>query len=101
MKMADREIISAYHIVQAITEKQKKATEVSVETTVLTNPNTYHIHSHRFQTGLEGLREPVVVKKPQELQLRKQALYMLRACENESETEAEENKRGVRKCEER
>lgn len=45
---------------------------------------TYHVHSHRFQTRPEGLREPVVVKKPQELQLRKQTLYMLRVCKQVS-----------------
>lgn len=52
--------------------------KVSVETTGPTQASgTYHVHSHRFQTRPEGLREPVVVKKPQELQLRKQTLDML------------------------
>lgn len=99
LKTSDREIPPAYYWALITCSGHYRETEVSVKTIVLTNLNTYHVHSHRFETGLEGLREPVVVKKPQELQLRKQALYMLRVCENESEMEVD--KRGVQKCEKR
>lgn len=45
--------------------------------------NTYHVHCHRLKTGPEGLWEPVVVKKHQELQLRQQTLNMLRVWRHE------------------
>lgn len=57
--------------------------------------NTYHIHRHRLKTRFEGLREPVVVKKQQELQLRKQTLYMLRVCEHERKRDKERQKETV------